>query len=71
LVQDWYFSGAGMRAAELRESGPKAGCRRKHMQRIKREVEAFLEISVDWQVEGTAQEYLLRAKRGRERPLTE
>ena len=62
--KDWYFSEGGHEGGQkLQGERPlDEAARRKHMQRIKTEVEAFLERSEDWKLEGEALEYLLRAK---------
>lgn len=62
--KDWYFSEGGHEGGQkLQGERPlDEAARRKHMQRIKAEVKAFLERSVDWQMDGDAQEYLHRAK---------
>lgn len=72
--KDWYFAEGGHEGGQkLQAEKPlDENARRKHMQRIKAEVEAFLERSVDWQVEskgeeykdkeGEAREYLQRAR---------
>ncbi len=62
--KDWYFSEGGHEGGQkLQGERPlDEVARRKHMQRIKAEVEAFLERSEDWMLEGDAREYLLRAK---------
>ncbi len=68
--KDWYFSEGGHEGGQkLQGERPlNEAARRKHMQRIKAEVEAFLERSKSWQLEGDAMEYLLRA-RARSREL--
>jgi hypothetical protein len=62
--KDWYFAEGGHEGGQkLQAEKPlDRSARRRHMQRIKAEVEAFLERSRDWQWEGEADEYLLRAK---------
>jgi len=62
--KDWYFSEGGHEGGQkLQGERPlNEAARRRHMQRMKAEVEAFLERSGDWKMEGDAQEYLLRAK---------
>lgn len=62
--KDWYFSEGGHEGGQkLQGERPlDEVARRKHMQRIKAEVKAFLERSEDWQLKGDASGYLLRAK---------
>ena len=62
--KDWYFSEGGHEGGQkLQGEMPlDEDARIKHMKSIKREVEAFLERSSDWQVGGDMKEYLLRAR---------
>lgn len=62
--KDWYFSEGGHEGGQkLQGERPlNEAARRRHMLRIKADVKAFLERSSDWQMEGVAHEYFLRAK---------
>jgi hypothetical protein len=62
--KDWYFSEGGHEGGQkLQGERPlDNAAKRKHMQRIKAEVESFLERPVEGQLESDAREDLLRAK---------
>lgn len=80
--KDWYFAEGGHEGGQkLQAEKPlDENARRKHMQKMKAEVEAFLEMSKSWQVEGEceegeceegeAREYLQRAKERAQELLT-
>lgn len=67
--KDWYFSEGGHEGGQkLQGERPlDEAARRKHMHKIRREAEAFLELSADWKADGEAQEYLLYLHRAKKR----